>query len=70
MAEGKKYKMDRAVVSANTFEEADDHVSFWRDETPLERLNAACFIINNIYNVTPKTKVDRTIVTARKHNNG
>ena len=63
----KDFKMDRTVVSAGTFEEADDHVSFWQNKTPLERLNAACFIINNIYQVTPQTKVDRTIIGARKH---
>lgn len=61
------YRMDRSVVTAASFEEADDHTGFWQDKTPEERLNAACFIINNIYNVTPQTKVDRTVVGSRKH---
>ncbi|CAN5637540.1 hypothetical protein BH10BAC3_BH10BAC3_19300 [soil metagenome] len=68
--EENQYKMDRSVLSANTFEVADDHVSFWEDKTSLERLNAACFIINNIYNVTAQTKVDKTLVTVRKHGDG
>ena len=62
-----EYKMDRSVVSHLTFEEADDHVTFYKDKTPLERLNHACFIINSIFNVTPFTKVDRTVTFARKH---
>ena len=68
--EEKNYKMDRSRVIGQTFAEADDHTSFWADETPLERLNAACFIINNIYNVTPQTKMDKTLLAARKHSDG
>ena len=64
------YKMDRSLVQKQTFEEADDHVRYWEDKTPLERLNAACFIINQIFGVTPQTKVDKTLVVARKHENG
>ena len=43
--------MDRSVVSHSTFNEADDHVTFYKDKTPLERLNHACFIINSIFNL-------------------
>ena len=64
--EGEQYKMNRSITSALTFEEANDHYSYWVDKTPDERLNAACFIINQIFGVTPQTKVDRTIITARK----
>lgn len=60
-----EYKMDRSLVSQSTFEEADDHVTFYKDKTPLERLNHACYIINSIFNVTPFTKVDRTVTFAR-----
>lgn len=59
--------MNRSVVSISTFEESDDHVTFYKDKSPLERLNAACFIINSIFNVTPNSKVDRKITFARKH---
>ena len=31
-----------------TFEEADDHTTYWLDKTEDERLNAACFLINQI----------------------
>ncbi len=61
------FKMNRSVVSKSTFEEADDHVTFYKDKTPLERLNYASFIINSIFNVTPESKVDRKVTFARKH---
>ncbi|MFP5039728.1 hypothetical protein [Parasediminibacterium sp. JCM 36343] len=63
----KQYKLDRTAVTALSFEQADDHTSYWQDKTPNERLNAACFLINQIYGVTAQTKVDRTVITCRKH---
>ncbi len=60
-------RMDRSVVSKSTFEEADDHVTFYNDKTPMERLNYACDIINSIFDSSPEKKVDRTIFSARKH---
>lgn len=59
--------MDRTVVSKLTFEEADDHVTFYKDKTPLERLNYACDIINSIFDSNPEKEVDRTIISSRKH---
>jgi len=59
--------MDRTVVSKLTFEQADDHVTFYEDKTPLERLNYACDIINSIFDSSPEKKVDRTIISSRKH---
>ena len=59
--------MVRSIVSHSTFEEADDHVTFYKDKTPLERLKAACFIINSIFNVVANTKVYRNVPFARKH---
>jgi hypothetical protein len=63
----RNFRMDRTVVTQATFEEADNHVTFYKDKTPLERLNHACFIINSIFKVNPNTKVDRKITFARKH---
>ena len=60
-------KMDRSVVSKLTFKEADDHVTFYRDKTPLERLNHACFIINSIFKVSHLEEVNRSITFSRKH---
>jgi hypothetical protein len=61
------FEMDRTVVSKSTFEEADDHVTFYKDKTPLERLNAACYIINHIFQVSPESKMDRKFTSKRKY---
>lgn len=59
--------MNRTVTTATTFEAADNHVSFYIDKSPVERLNHACHIINSIFNVNPNHKVNREITFARKH---
>ena len=64
----RSYKLDRNVLKAMSFDEADDHVSFWEDKSMNERLNAACFIINQIFNVTPSSKIDLRFTDKRKHN--
>ena len=68
MKEESKYKMDRTASSASSFKDVDDHVTYWEDKIPMERLQAACFIINNLYGVTSKTRVRKDIITARKRN--
>ena len=60
------YRLDRKKVTSLTFSDADDHVNYWLERTEDERLNAACYIINQIFGVTPQTKVDRTINDKRK----
>ena len=49
----KEYKLDRTVLQSMTFEEADDHVTYWKYKTETERLNATCFLINQIFNISP-----------------
>lgn len=63
-----QYKLDRNVLTAMTVEEADDHVTSWKDKSAGERLNAACFIINQIFDVTPFSRIDLTFTDKRKHN--
>ncbi len=65
---GKSYRLNKTIVTGKTFSEADDHVTHWLDKTEDARLNAACAIINQIFGVTPDTKVDRSVVRKRKHN--
>ena len=65
---GKEYKLDRTVLRSMTVEEADDHVTYWNNKTESERLNAACFIINQIFDVSPFDKIDFTFTDKRKHN--
>ncbi len=65
--EEKKYKLDRSLLKSMTVEEADDHVTYWDDKTETERLNSACFIINQIFCVTPFDKIDFAYSDKRKH---
>ncbi len=64
----KEYPLDKSAFRAMTFREADDHVTFWNDKNEEERLNAACFLINQIYGVTRDTKIDFSITDKRKNN--
>ena len=61
------YCLDRKAITSLTFNEADNHINYWAQKTEDERLNAACFIINQIFGVTAQTKVDRNITDKRKH---
>ena len=62
-----KNRLERSKLKSMTVEEADDHVTYRNDKTEEERLNAACFIINQIYGTTPLDKIDFTYTTKRKH---
>lgn len=62
------YQLDRNVLKAMSFDEADDHVTYWQHKSMNERLNAACFLINQIFNVTPSAKIDLRFTDKRKHN--
>jgi len=66
----KEYQLERQILQSTTFEQADDHVTYWNDKTETERLNAACFIIHQIFNTTPFDKVDLKFTDKRKHPNG
>ena len=67
--EQEEYKLERTLLKSMTFGEADDHVSYWENKTVAERLNAACFIINQIFGTTAFTKIDMQIRDKRKHLN-
>jgi hypothetical protein len=65
----KEYIMDRTILKSMTFEEADDHVTYWKNKTEGERLNAACFIINQIFGISSFNKIDFQFTDKRKHLN-
>ena len=65
----REYKMDRSELRSMTFEEADDHVTYWNNKTEEERLNAACFIIHQIFGTSAKDKIDLRVIDKRKHPN-
>jgi hypothetical protein len=60
------FKLNRQVVQKTSFKDADDHVSFYKDITPHQRLENACFIINQIF-TEEQRKVKRQITSSRKH---
>jgi hypothetical protein len=60
-------KMDRTRVTKSSFKEADNHVNFYDDKTPRERLEAAYYIIKHVFQIDENYKMDKTITYARKH---
>ena len=59
--------MDRTAFKATNAKYADDHVTYWKDKTYKERLEAAWVLINQVYGTTSKTKLDRTVFSKKKH---
>jgi hypothetical protein len=66
----KKYKLDKTVFQAMKFQEADHHHGYWEKKSLKERLDAACYLINQFYGTTPQTPVDKSVFTKRRHKNG
>mgnify|MGYP005843094937 CR=1 len=60
--------MDRSIVTKSTLQEENNHSTFYKDKTPLGRLNAACEIIYKEYKTNQFEKVDGTMFSAKKHN--
>lgn len=61
-----KFRLDRTAFKATNAKDADDHVTEWKDKTYMERLEAAWFLINQMYGTTAKTPLDRTVFSMRK----
>jgi len=64
--EEKKFRLDRTAFKATNAAGADDHVTDMKDKTYFERLEAAWFLINQLYGTTSKTPLDRTVFSKRK----
>jgi hypothetical protein len=67
MADSQKYRLDKTAFKIQSFEEADDHYTPWKDKSTGERLDAAFYLISMAFKVKPSTKLDRTIFSKRKH---
>ena len=63
----KKYRLHKTAFAAQTATEADNHCAYWKDKTLHERPDAAFYLINQIYGNTSKTKIDRSVLSKRKH---
>jgi hypothetical protein len=68
--DSKKYRLDKTAFQAMTVQEADHHYGYWKNKAMKERLDAACYLVNQFYGTTPQTPVDKTIFTKRRHKNG
>ncbi len=60
-------RLDKSYFKKQTFEEADNNVSFWRSRTPEERLEAAYILSLRAYGYDPDNppKMDKTIFKRR-----
>jgi len=59
--------MDKNAFKASTFEEADNHYGYWKDKSMTERLNAAFYLIQQVYGTTNTTPLDKKVFSKRKH---
>lgn len=48
-------------------QEADNHTSYWKNKTLKERLDAACYLIQQFYGTTTQTPIDKSVFSKRKH---
>jgi hypothetical protein len=63
-----EYRLDRTAFKAQTFEEANDHCTYWQQKTLTERLQAAQYLIKSAYGLLNKDfpPMDRTFFSTRK----
>jgi hypothetical protein len=62
-----EFKMDRSLVVAQNFEQVDNHTGFYDNKSCQERLNVDYFIIYNIYGTNQHIKIDKSLISCRKH---
>ncbi len=66
----KKFQLDKTTFQAMTVQEANNHYGYWKNKSMKERLDGACYLINQFYGTTPQSPLDKTVFTKRKHKNG
>ena len=62
-----QYQFDKTSFQGMTVEEADNHYGYWKDKSMKERLNAGFFLIQQVYDTTNTTSLDRLVFAKRKH---
>ncbi len=67
MSNPKKYRLDKTAFQSSRLEEADNHYGYWKHKTLKERLDAAFFLIQQVYGTTNSTPLDKTIFSKGKH---
>ena len=66
------FRLDRTAFHMGTHEETEHYHACNQPETLSERLNAAAYLISVAfgYDLANPPRLDRTVFTARKHENG
>jgi len=69
MKEESAYKchIDKNEFKALSFVEADNHYGYWKNKSMKERLDTACYNIQQVYGAANSTSLDRTVFSKRKH---
>ena len=64
-----EYRLDRTAFKAQSFAEADDHYSYWKDRSPEERLRAAMYLIRSAWGIESdeEFRMDRRLVSIRHY---
>lgn len=63
----KKYRLDRTAFQAMTFEEADDHYGYWKYKSFAERIDAAFYLIHQVYGTNKSTPLEKAVFSRRKN---
>ncbi|HFA50132.1 MAG TPA: hypothetical protein ENJ95_14070 [Bacteroidetes bacterium] len=62
-------RLDRTRFKIQSFQEADDQHQYWLTKTPVERLQAAYYLISVAwgFDINNPPRLDRTKFSMRKH---
>lgn len=67
--EQKEYRLDRTQFKMQSFQEADMQHAYWKKQTGVERMRAACYLISVAFNfdINNPPRLDRKAFSMRKH---
>ena len=65
-----KYNIDKTAFSGMKAEEADNHYAYWKNKSFRQRLEAGCYLINQMYGTTAQTPLDKGVFSKRRHKHG
>lgn len=62
-------RLDRTKFKIQSFQEADDQLNYWLTKTPMERLQAAYYLISVAWDFDfyDPPRMDRSKFSVRKH---
>jgi hypothetical protein len=65
----RKPEFDKTAFEMRSSKEMKPAINYWKDKTPEERLEAACYLNSVAYNfdINNPPKMDKTVFSMRKH---